>query len=414
MCGTPGQVTNKVGHPTLLGDAAREKAEQARNKGEFEQQVLERAERFRNILCRQDQDGDGRLSFEEFNRGLMELGVRLPEGEIKAIWGQEAASPWTRMESEKLKKSPARDPPLQPGSAATPRRPDYSSSAYTGSLLNLEHEEAGAVTPSGPPGEPARAPSAGASAAVGPADPLSPGRPAAERAAASAAGSRKQGGAPSTDAGEAFRRERSAEESRRWLLHRRVHRKLAHRATDLRRAFETQDAAARGALDFGGLQQCLRGCGVKLSDQDMQSLWAELDQGGSVQRPGEVAAVALAGEVSLDSLARALVSPDAGDRAAPREGDSELEKVQRLGRKAGLVWGKLALQVRHRRHTLAHAFEIADALGEGRLRYGEFRECLRGAGLLCGEEDCRAMLAACGAAVDAPGPQAQGLLVDYG
>ncbi|KAJ1489590.1 hypothetical protein T484DRAFT_1885521, partial [Baffinella frigidus] len=115
------QVTGKVGHPKLRGESAREGAARAREQGEFEQQVLERAARFKSILSRQDGDGDGRLSFDEFNRGLMELGVRLPEGEIKAIWGQQAeGSPWRGMEG--------RTPASKPDSNyARNRRLDWGS-----------------------------------------------------------------------------------------------------------------------------------------------------------------------------------------------------------------------------------------------------------------------------------------------
>ena len=47
------QVTGKVGHPTLRGESAAERAARARESGEFEQQVLERAARFKSILSRQ-------------------------------------------------------------------------------------------------------------------------------------------------------------------------------------------------------------------------------------------------------------------------------------------------------------------------------------------------------------------------
>ena len=42
-----------MGHPTLRGESAAERAARARESGEFEQQVLERAARFKSILSRQ-------------------------------------------------------------------------------------------------------------------------------------------------------------------------------------------------------------------------------------------------------------------------------------------------------------------------------------------------------------------------
>jgi Ca2+-binding EF-hand superfamily protein len=90
-------ITAKVGHvsnedagaSSLRGiEGKTHEIHRERERDAYERAVLSRAEHFKDAFSRMDLDGDGRLSFEEFSRGLHSLGVILPLQEVKAIWGQ--------------------------------------------------------------------------------------------------------------------------------------------------------------------------------------------------------------------------------------------------------------------------------------------------------------------------------------
>jgi Ca2+-binding EF-hand superfamily protein len=49
--------------------------------------VQDRAQQFKEVFKGMDMDGDGRLTYQEFHRGLGKLGLHLPESEVRAIWG---------------------------------------------------------------------------------------------------------------------------------------------------------------------------------------------------------------------------------------------------------------------------------------------------------------------------------------
>lgn len=51
-----------------------------------------RAKQFKEVFRGMDMDGDGSLTYEEFHRGLGKLGLHLPEGEVRAIWGNNGCS----------------------------------------------------------------------------------------------------------------------------------------------------------------------------------------------------------------------------------------------------------------------------------------------------------------------------------
>ena len=49
--------------------------------------MQDRAQQFKEVFKGMDMDGDGRLTYQEFHRGLGKLGLHLPESEVRAIWG---------------------------------------------------------------------------------------------------------------------------------------------------------------------------------------------------------------------------------------------------------------------------------------------------------------------------------------
>lgn len=62
---------------------------------------LIRAEKFKAAFSQLDLDHDGKLTFDEFSVGLNQLGLRLPEREVRAIWGSEAkGESWRAMEDQ--------------------------------------------------------------------------------------------------------------------------------------------------------------------------------------------------------------------------------------------------------------------------------------------------------------------------
>jgi hypothetical protein len=68
-----------------------------------------RAENFKHVFNKFDKDLDGKLTYDEFSRGLKQLGLILPEKEIRAIWGggefNDKAVKWQEMEDQIAAKS---------------------------------------------------------------------------------------------------------------------------------------------------------------------------------------------------------------------------------------------------------------------------------------------------------------------
>ena len=64
-----------------------ERVQRERAEKQFDDKVQDRAQQFKEVFKGMDMDGDGRLTYQEFHRGLGKLGLHLPESEVRAIWG---------------------------------------------------------------------------------------------------------------------------------------------------------------------------------------------------------------------------------------------------------------------------------------------------------------------------------------
>eukprot|EP00961_Rhodomonas_salina_P224753 3038339-Rhodomonas_salina.2 len=324
-------VTAKVGMPEDRRETRKEKLYKAKMQKRFERDVISRAEMFKSAFAKFDQDGDGKLSYKEFSKGLQELGVKLPENEMRAIWSEEAnGKPWHEMEQHV---------------------------ASFGGQLPEEHDPYHGNDKARIGARSLRIPAA-----------------------------HKKYRSPKVD----------ADQRSRTAVQRKMMAQFAHREYDLKKSFAAISGAKAhyGAetphlLNYNEYQQCMKNIGALLSEEDLGHLWDTCQRqplGASINSDGSV--------LSFEQLAGAL-----GTRAGepPIVADAAVDKTLLKEKTASLAREKLIRQFREKKNQLTNSFLISDERGTGTIGLGDFKSCLRSAGLLLGEEDCQAVLEACDA-----------------
>jgi hypothetical protein len=109
-----------------------------------------RAENFKSVFSKFDRDSDGKLTYDEFSRGLKQLGLILPEKEVLAIWGGRESSnnhdkgvKWQAMEEQiadksKILQSHGRSP-TSPGAMRQVRACCMPAMAHSASHTGQKH-----------------------------------------------------------------------------------------------------------------------------------------------------------------------------------------------------------------------------------------------------------------------------------
>jgi len=240
-----GQRAQKVERSWHTG--ASEMVRRRREEESLGRAVLERAERFKEVLQGMDKDGDGRVSFREFKDAIHSLGVSLPDKEVREIWGN-----GRDMDDDK-------PVPCQSAQGTV----SESQKKVMERLRNQQKESI--------------------------------------RLACNEA-SRQYRVKPMIPS-------KSKEQRRRQIIKRKVLQSLEERGTSLSRALKDANIILPEVLDFNTYQSCIQKIGISLGEEDLLHLWNACLELNSLDGSRSGADPAKAEEpVSIDSqiIARAL------------------------------------------------------------------------------------------------------------
>jgi Ca2+-binding EF-hand superfamily protein len=327
------QVTQKVNSGPCKARPWKSRAESVelqRNEGRFRQSVLDRAELLKESFGKIDRDGDGQLSYNEFNHGLHTLGIKLPKHEIELIWQQQQ----------------------QEDNANALEQPRVTLQNNTNRNAKLGVNKKPTI-----------------------ADCLSliP-YPETEVEQSSETGSGKF---------------TSIEEKQKLKLRRNLRSQLSLRANDIKSKFLAAGCSETDQIAFADFKSNLWEAGIMLSEEDFyhawDSVWDSAPQNASwTPRHGD--------RISLQQLAHFLDSEARVRTKADEPCIHDYEKAVKHARSASLIHHKLARQLSDRAPQLARALRVADERAAGALPAREFGECLRAAGILLSSDDCAALL----------------------
>jgi hypothetical protein len=199
------------------------------------------------------------------------------------------------------------------------------------------------------------------------------------------------------------RRQVVIEQQKRYRVRRKVVDQIGHRGTAFRKAFSDHFSGTESIL-FPAYKGKLQALGVVLSEEDFRHLWDLCSEPareaflGAVESPArlpvsgkshiDMDGAQVASSISVARLAEAVGITEADVFL----GNKDKEKERKCMAKAAIVGQKVANSLQGRKKYLQQALKISDVRQNGVLEYGEFKACLRSAGILISESDCLALL----------------------